>query len=371
LFQNIYPDINIKEDKDTKSNFAITYKIVNDDGSVRIKVGGNRYSTSVGSTLTGFHGDFLIVDDPLNPEQSVSETELATANRWCETTLSTRKTNKVVSPTVYIMQRLHEDDPTGHLLAKKKKNVKHICLPGEIRDYAKMVNPPELIKFYKNDLLDIHRLPWEALEDMEADLGQYGYAGQVGQSPTPPAGGMFHTDSIILIPIMPNPINIEFSVRYWDKAGTTTKKSDYTVGVLMHKLKNRKWLIQDVKRGRWSSDERETIIKAVTEADGTGVHVWVEQEPGSSGLESVQGTISNLAGFSARPDKPSGEKTNRADPFSVQVNNGSVQMLEAAWNHNFIEELKYYPKGTHDDQVDAASGAFNKLTSKRVARRIT
>jgi predicted phage terminase large subunit-like protein len=112
------------------------------------------------------------------------------------------------------------------------------------------------------------------------------------------------------------------------------------------------------------------LIRQCAELDGLATRIFMEQEPGSSGLESVQGTISNLAGFSARPDKPSGEKTDRADPFSVQVNNGSVQILEAPWNLNFIEELKYYPKGTHDDQVDAASGAFNKLVTKRVARAV-
>ena len=158
-------------------------------------------------------------------------------------------------------------------------------------------------------MLDVKRLPWTVLEDMEADLGQYGYAGQVGQNPTPPAGGMFHVDKIIKVARIPDPINFAFTIRYWDKAGTTGKKSDYTVGVKMHKFKvGIKWFIEDVKRGKWSTNDRELIIKSVAEADGRNTHVWVEQEPGSGGLESAEGTISNLAGFVARSEKPTGEK---------------------------------------------------------------
>jgi len=141
-FQEMYPEIDIKEDKDTKSNFKIVKKIINPGReSRRILTGGSRFSTSVGGTLIGFHGDILIVDDPLNPQQAASEVELASANRWMEQTLPTRKTDKDVSPVVLIMQRLHQDDPTGHLLAKRKSNIKHICLPGECRLYLDKVIP--------------------------------------------------------------------------------------------------------------------------------------------------------------------------------------------------------------------------------------
>ncbi|MFA6335807.1 MAG: hypothetical protein WCX48_09725, partial [Bacteroidales bacterium] len=163
MFQQMYPEISIKEDKDVKSNFKVVKREYSNDGRIRELVGGSRYSTSVGGTLTGFHGDILIVDDPLNPTQAVSEVELKNANRWCEQTLSTRKTNKAITPTIYIMQRLHQDDPSGHILAKQKENIRHICLPGEIRNYKGKVNPPSLVKFYKNGLLDPNRLSWSVL----------------------------------------------------------------------------------------------------------------------------------------------------------------------------------------------------------------
>jgi predicted phage terminase large subunit-like protein len=315
----------------------------------------------------GFHGDILIVDDPLNPTEAASDVELANANRWMEQTLPTRKTNKDVTPTVIIMQRLHQDDPSGHILAKQKENIKHICLPGEIRNYAKQLNPPELAKFYKDDLMDANRLTWKVLKDLEADLGQYGYAGQIGQDPTPPGGGMFKVANFEIIDELPKPVFILKSVRYWDKAGTKDAGA-YTAGVKMLQLVTGRWIIEDVRRGRWSSEKRESIIQATALQDGYATEIWIEQEPGSGGKESAEGSIRGLAGFVVRSDKPTGEKTSRADSYSVQVNNGGVKLRRAPWNHDFIEEHRFFPFSTYKDQVDAAGGAFNKLVAKKMAR---
>jgi len=365
-FQSIYPNIAIKKDKEGKSN----YRIVKIDGN-KIDVGGGRLSTSVGGSVTGFHGHILIIDDPLNPGQAASDLETANAVHWFDQTLSTRKTDKRITPTILIMQRLHQNDPSGHLLNKEKIKVRHICLPGEIisEGYADNVKPSELKKRYVNGLLDPARLDCDVLADLEERLGQYGYASQIGQSPTPPAGGMFKVDFFIVVDHIPQ--GILHSVRYWDKAGTSARAaktgSAWTVGVKMHKLKEGKFIISDVKRGRWSSDERERVIKNVAEADGKDVVVWIEQEPGSGGKESAEATIRNLAGFSVYSERPTGDKVHRADPYSVQVNNGNVMLMRGDWNNEFIDEHRYFPYSRFMDQVDAAAGAMNKLTKRRIA----
>ena len=372
-FQEMYPDISIKEDKDTKSNFKIVKKIFSGkySGRPKIQIGGGRFSTSVGGTLLGFHGDINIWDDPLDPKRAASEVELGIANYWIEQTLSTRKTNKEVSTTIGIMQRLSQNDPSGHLLAKQKENLKHICLPGEIINYEKQVQPREVLKNYVDGLLDIKRLSWNVLKDMEADFGQYGYAGQVGQDPTPPGGGMFKVDSFILTNHLPKSGEIVKTIRYWDKAATVARDAPYTVGVKMSRLTGGRWIIEDVKRGRWATQEREQIIRKTAEADGTGVEIWTEQEPGSGGKESKEGTIRNLVGFRVYAERVTGSKESRADAYSVQVNNGSFMLMNALWNHDFLEEHRFFPFSTFKDQVDAASGAFNKLIGKKVVRRIT
>ena len=371
-FKEVYPELEIKDDKSAKGNFKLVKKeYVHAGRRPRLHPGGNRFSTSVGATVTGFHGHILIWDDLLNPEEAISEVGLETANRWKDQTLSMRKTDKAVTATIGIMQRLHQNDPTGHTIAKKKKSVKHICLPGEIRNFRDKVKPQELIKYYKDDLLDPVRLSWKILEDTEADLGQYGFAGQIGQDPTPPGGGMFKVDHFQKILALPSPINFKQKIRFWDKAGTTDAGA-FTVGVLMYQVErqNYQWLVVDVVRGQWASEERERIIKQTAQADGGRVIIGIEQEPGSGGKESAEATIRNLAGFSCYKESPTGDKVFRADPFSVQVNSGNVALLVGDWNHAYIEELRFFPFSTYKDQVDASSGAFNRITGKRAARKI-
>ena len=222
---------------------------------------------------------------------------------------------------------------------------------------------------YVNGLLDPKRLDSEVLKELLGDLGQYGYAGQIGQSPKPPGGGMFKPDTMPLLHHLSSMTNVVRTVRYWDKAGTQDAGC-YTAGVKMSIMRNGSFVVWDVKKGRWGTDLREKIIKATAEADGRDVAVGIEQEPGSGGKESAEATVKRLAGFSVTKDRPTGDKIFRADPFSVQVNEGNVIMIRGDWNKEFKQELELFPLGTFKDQVDGSSGAFNMLTGKRQVRVI-
>lgn len=375
LYKKLFPQIQIKLDKDTKTNFAIMYQEAESNGVkaesnlTRTKKGGNRFATSVGGTLTGFHGHILIVDDPLNPKQAASDVELSTANTWIDQTLSTRKVDKAVTPTIIIMQRLHQNDVTGYLLDKRASNIRHICLPADISgEYAQYVQPKELAKYYVEGLLDPVRMSHSVIEEYENALGQYGYAAQFGQSPTPPSGGMFQVDRFTFIHAV-DPRDIVDTVRYWDKAATVEKRSAYTCGVKMAKLRNNKFLILDVIRGKWTTEKREQVIRSVAETDGVGTDIWHEQEPGSGGKDSAAATTRNLAGFNVYTERATGDKVVRADPYSVQVNNGNVILLTAEWNKDYLDELRFAPFSKFKDQMDASSGAFNKLAqTKKEAR---
>lgn len=367
-FREVFPELDIKEDKDTKSNFRVVKRdwTVNPLHVPRVTIGGSRFSTSVGGTVTGFHGHINIVDDPIDPNQALSETELKKVNYWMDNVLPMRKVDKRVTVTILVMQRLHQEDPTGHWLKIHKNKIKHICLPGEITNFAKNVKPKELIKEYKDGLLDPMRLNWDALEEIN-NRGQYVYGGQVGQDPVPLGGGMFKTDKITIVTHPPSKDEILTTVRYWDKAGTEGGTGAFTAGVKMSKLKNGTYLVENVKRGRWASEEREEIIKLCAKSDTDRCKIGIEQEPGSGGKESAEATVKNLAGFSAYTDRPTGDKVFRADPFSVQVNNGNVALLQGEWNEAYLDEMKHFPNSTYKDQVDASSGAFAKLTALKKA----
>ena len=370
LFTALYPELQIKADKDTKSNYRIE-KRAKKDGKEVVLRGGNRFTTSVGGALTGYHGHILIVDDPLNPFESTSKQILHTTNYWVDNVLSTRKVDKDVTLTIILMQRLHQNDPSGHLLTKKKENIHHICLPGDLKTGKKNLQPKELEVYYKNDLLDPIRLSRKSLSELEQDLGQYGYAGQIDQDPVPPGGGMFKVDMIATIDQFPLPHEVDKQVRAWDKAGTKGGGA-YTAGVRMLKFKagpyEGKYLIVDCRRGQLGTGERETLIKRTAEADDKKVKIVIEQEPGSGGKESAEATIRMLAGYNIKKELPKGDKVYRADPFSVQVNYGNVLMLRGDWNDEFINELRFFPLGKYKDQVDAGAMAFAQLTAKRKAR---
>jgi predicted phage terminase large subunit-like protein len=151
--------------------------------------------------------------------------------------------------------------------------------------------------------------------------------------------------------------------RYIDKAGTEGGGA-YTAGVLMARDRSRRYYVVDVVRGQWSAGRREEIILDTAKADraryGT-VRYYVEQEPGSGGKESVEATIRNLSGFAVKADRPTGDKAVRAQPFAAQAEAGNVFVLPGRWNDDYVEEHAAFPEGPYKDQVDASSGAFNKL----------
>ncbi|MES1988729.1 MAG: phage terminase large subunit, partial [Pseudomonadota bacterium] len=107
--------------------------------------------------------------------------------------------------------------------------------------------------------------------------------------------------------------------------------------------------------------ERERTIKQTAMVDGVDVEQWVEQEPGSGGKESAESTIRNLAGFVAKSERPTGDKAVRAEPYAVQVEAGNIKLIAGPWNKAFIDEHKTFPVGKYKDQIDAASGGFNKI----------
>jgi predicted phage terminase large subunit-like protein len=258
------------------------------------------------------------------------------------------------------MQRLCPGDPTDLFL--KRKNVRHVCLPAELTPEAP-VKPSYLTKMYKDGLFDPVRLPRHVLESIEQDeTGQYGYAGQYLQMPVPRGGGMFKVDRIKVTNDVP--LAFKLRCRSWDKAGTAGGGA-YTAGVLMGiDYEGRTWIL-DVVRGRWDSAERESRIRRVAEIDGDDPVVVLEQEPGSGGKHSTEDTIRRLRGFRVHVVKFGGSnpqsKETRADPLSVQVNNGQCLMKKGDWNEAYLEEMKVFPHGKFLDQVDASANGANYL----------
>jgi predicted phage terminase large subunit-like protein len=153
-------------------------------------------------------------------------------------------------------------------------------------------------------------------------------------------------------------------VRAWDIAATAqTGKSrdpDWTVGTRLC-TDGRRTTIEDVVRVRMSGTDVIDKIRQVAVEDGKSVPIRLPQDPGAAGKAWAQYQAAALAGFIVRTERPTGKKEVRAAAFAAQVGAGNVDMVRGPWNGALIEELRDFPHGDHDDQVDAASDAFNEL----------
>lgn len=336
---------------------------------------GYRVATSVGGMGTGEGGDRIIVDDPHNVLEGESDAQRNSVLAWWDESMSTRGNDPIRSARVIVMQRVHERDLSGHVLAEERGYV-HVCLPARysgknrIKTNVPLANPWKDPRSKEGEPLWKKRYGEKALAELTKDMTEYSIAGQLQQEPTPRGGGMFKRENLRVVKAF-RPDAVEKMVRYWDKAGTQDG-GKRTAGVLMAKLKpgfvDYGFIVLDVKKGQWSAGKRELIIKDVAEFDGKAVEVWVEQEPGSGGKESAESTIKNLAGFVVHADRVTGSKESRAEPFAAQIEIRNVVFLDGDWTKGYMDELeKFSPGSAFKDQVDASSGAFAKLNvaSKR------
>lgn len=160
------------------------------------------------------------------------------------------------------------------------------------------------------------------------------------------------------------PINARWC-RYWDLAATPD--GDYTAGALVGLLEDGTWVIADVRRMRGTPREVERFVHRTAIEDGPGIPIRMEQEPGSSGVMTIDYYRRQiLVGFDFRPDRKTGSKETRANPLSSAAEAGNVSIVSGEWNRDFLDEIALFPNGAHDDQVDAVTGAFAHISSRKV-----
>lgn len=151
-------------------------------------------------------------------------------------------------------------------------------------------------------------------------------------------------------------------VRGWDNAGTSGG-GDWSVGVKLA-LKNGIYYVEDVLRGQWAGEDRESRKRQAAQTDGHATRIRLEQEPGSAGVDQAKDSIKRLAGYTVHAKTSTGSLLVRSGPFATQVQAGHVKLIRGPWNEAFLRELDAFPtKGVADDQVSGALGAFEELTS--------
>lgn len=338
-FKRYFPDIHIKKDQNNKGHYKNTF-------------GGERYATSVGGTITGFHAHLLIGDDPINPKGAASEADRDTANSFMDTTLSTRKVNKSVSLTMLVMQRLNEKDPTGNWLGKAGKDVLHICLPGEL---SKDVKPECLKEKYVDGLLDHVRLTKIDLDGLRVDLGSYAFAGQIQQRPAPEGGGIWKK---WIKPIADNDFpSRDTLARFgsdWDLAYTEDEENSASAYVSAGKIESNMY-IDDIGFA-WM--EFPDLIRYMTVVHGPH---YIEAK--ASGKSAKQTLTKN--GIPAIEVKVSGgDKVARANLATPYAEAGMVYIRQSLIDKLYNDSkqgILVFPKGEHNDLQDALVQSIQRL----------
>ena len=183
-------------------------------------------------------------------------------------------------------------------------------------------------------------------------------------------GAMFHREWFKVVDQAP--ANSQW-VRCWDLAATEAKSGkdpDYTVGALVGICEGR-YYVEDIRRVRESPGRVQDLIRITAQMDGRDVAVKMEQEPGSSGVNTIDHYARYvLQGHIFEGIRSTGSKAERARPASAAAEAGNIHIVRAPWNNAFLDEIEAFPLGAHDDQVDALSSAINALTVSRPNVRV-
>ena len=148
-------------------------------------------------------------------------------------------------------------------------------------------------------------------------------------------------------------------IRYWDLA--STPDGDWTAGALVAMQDGQYWLA-DLRRVRATPKGVEDLVRQTAALDGRAVHVFIEQEPGSSGKATIDHYQRHvLPGYVVRGHRTTGSKVERAGPVASAAEAGNLYLADGVWNGAFLDEAEQFPLAAHDDQIDALSGAVTML----------
>lgn len=329
---------------------------------------GHRIAVGVKGGPTGRGGDCAGVDDPHNPREALSNAMRREALRFWDRTMSTRLNDPRRGRRFMIMQRLHERDLTGHVLAKQLGYC-HLKIPAEYNPRTTVVSSlgwrdPRKVE---GELISEARIDRATLEELKRELGPIAAAGQLQQDPVPEGGALFREAWIKRWRSLP----VKWEAECWswdlnfgdDDSGAEGDERSYVVG--------QKWgftaadaYLLDVYRAQVEFVVSLDAFKArYLHPDGSPrrdqMHVVPLVERKANGAALISSVRRDIPGVVAID--PHGSKEARAEATTRFWASGNVWIPEdsyAEWVRPFVAELLDFPRGLHNDQVDAASQAL-------------
>ena len=337
-YQAVFPQTRLSASRTAVHDFATTER-------------GGRMAVSTGGGITGRGGDILIIDDPLKPDEALSEVTRKNVIEWFDGTAYTRLDSKRHGAIVIIMQRLHLEDLVGYV--KDKGGWEVINLPAIAEKETEIefdsIGGPRKIIRRVGTALHPERESLETLVMIKASMGDFRFSGQYQQSPVPIGGGIIKVDWIKTYEPAELPSSFEMVVQSWDTANKDHQFADFSVCVTLG-LKNKMIYVLDVRRSRMDYPTlKRTALELARQYKPHAILV----EDAASGVQLVQ-DMKEQRIYSVKPIKPQGDKQTRLFAQSGHFESGVVRIPQkAAWVKDFVHEITSFPFHKFDDQVDA------------------
>ena len=337
---------------------------------------GYRIATSVGGTATGEGGSTLILDDPHGAQDAQSDAMRESALEWFDMVWSTRLNDPKKDKMITIMQRLHEQDVSGHIL-KDLGGWEHVCLPAEYDEVKRTTkvfpsgfDPREV----QGSLLWPERFDHTTITDLKRTLGEYGSSGQLQQNPAPSGGGLLKSKYFQLWPAKKALPYLDFVIQTVDPAQTERTTGDPTAfqawGVFTYDGKRNAMLLDCWAKHLSYPDLRKQMITEWKTSYGKqnnnkGRHADVilieEKSAGMSIMQDLR--MANIPVIGYNPGRS--DKVTRAHQVAPILELGCLWIPEShkepgkptTWARGFMDEVAKFPVATHDDQVDAMTQA--------------
>lgn len=352
-----------------QTNFGDAFKLSGDQNEkieFRNDKRGVMFATSLHGTGTGKGGNRVIIDDPHNVKQAMSDVQRESDLYQFDKSLSTRLNDKKRDAIICVMQRLHEKDISARCI---ELGYTHLCLPAEPERRQTIFLPMSKREIVRDEgeLLWAEREGRAELDAAKKALGSYGYSGQYQQQPSPAGGGMFKRDWWRFYRRAPALTDFDEIIQSWDCAFKGLDSSDYVVGQIWGRKGADKYLLDQV-RDRMTFTATLTAIRSLSAKWRTAFAKLVEEKAnGAAVIDTLKHEIAGII-----PINPEGGKEARAAAVAPQVEAGNVYLpdpifdLETGyvppdWIHDFIEEAAKFPKAAHDDQVDGMTQALLRL----------
>ena len=307
------------------------------NGSIRL--------VGAGGSITGQDVDYLIIDDPYEGFNDITPGLLEKKINWFKTIIEQR-----IEPhtrMVILHTRWHSLDLQGYLKEKEAEDYKFITFPAILPN---------------GEPLWPERYTVEELEKKRDSLGSRLFNSIFQQEPLDDDGDFFDLNRIHWNKEIKE--KSEFTCRGWDTAssGENSESGDYTVGVKMELTNDEKYIITDIKRGKYGNETKNIIFNTAKE-DGVDTVILIETGVAAAGKFLYDEWVSQIPGYFIEQAKPIGSKIDRATPFKNAILDGKVyiNIEDDNLREDLKKEFKSFPDGRHDDIVDACSHAFNYL----------